>query len=191
MTQVVEVGFRFVYDFYYRTRHAALEQSFYRIDFLDWVKAGVAYNALSAENVNRRVSYFGDLYYRLSGTRGKLDGKVLEDAVSNFYDDIFQLYQDHLSAQLKSKVRGKQSGDLSPQDLVIIPSFDKVDIVQNYLERKTVKLDSYMANNENAMQKELTTAYISKDSMMYHAISLMYDYGHCPVDTAVILEVLF
>lgn len=186
---VVDVGFQYVYDLYYRVRNAMLQHSVYRLDFLDWVRAGVAYNTLGAKNAQRRISYFAKLYYGITSGRGTLSESELRRAITMYYEDLFQLYQDHLVAQLHQRGRASSGSSMEPEDLILLPSFHLMSDVFAGIPVEEVMLDNYVPQNIELMREQLATIYVSEEGTLYRGIGLVFDYGVMHQGDGIILEV--
>lgn len=186
---VVDVSYQFVYDLYYRVRHACLESETYRLEFLEWVKAGVAYNTCGVKDPTRKISYFGNLYRQLKLGVQTVPHADLQEAVVKYYEDLFQLYQDHLEAQLKKAGRQKNLDFLEPANLVLLPSFTSVPEISNMLEVVSVQLDTYECKDIVAFRQKMSTIYASEGTPLFRCMSMLFDYGVCRSGDGVILEV--
>ena len=62
MNKVIRVNHKQVYDLVFRARNVRLSAALYVLDFLDWIKAGVAFNTRGFENPSRKIAYFAELY---------------------------------------------------------------------------------------------------------------------------------
>lgn len=172
---VVSVGYRYVYDLYYRTRRARLEHEAYSLEFLDWCKAGVAYNVLGKEEPGRKVAYFSNLYSHLSLDDYTASVDVLRQGVAAFYEDLFKLYQDHLTAQLKASKRRGSEYSLEPQNLILLPSFSKTPGVYDILPHKEIIVENYQCVNLDALRDKVATIYASEDSTLFKCMALYFD----------------
>ena len=182
MSEIVEVEYPYVYDLYYRVRNAKLENAKYRLEFIDWVKAGVAFNVRGVEEPSRKIAYFGGLYRLLCNDPKRNIGAV-RTAILKFYTDIFLLYQDHLTAQLDLARQGGSRVSLTPKDIVILPSFLKTPVLKEMLKTVVVSLDSYKCRNIDDFKKHTATIYVDEDSTLFSAMSLLYDVSMCSKDS--------
>lgn len=179
---VVDVGFPYLYDLYYRVRNGRLVNTFYRVDFLDWVKAGVAFNTRGLDTPKRSIAYFGEVYDALKNLDAE-NVPLLERALISFYDDLFLLYQDYLSTQQdNAKLRG--------QDFVLFPSFKQIPELTEYFEVLTVGLASYEGKNLFAVKQRIPTIYVDENSLMFKGMLLLHDYSNDMTPPIPLLEVI-
>ena len=183
------VAFPYIYDLYYRVRHGDLECEVYSVDFVDWVKAGVAYNVRGIEDPQRSVAYFGELYRDIKSRAYERDSRKFRKAVTVFYEDLFLLYNDHLSAQLKRAHNNGGRGVTSPQNLVLLPSFEQIPELMEFLPLVEVILDEYCCVNPDALQKSMASIYVQEHSQLFRGMALYFDYGVCRLGDGVILGV--
>lgn len=174
---IVEVSYQYVYDLYYRTRHARLVSDVYRLDFLDWIKAGIAYNTLGVKEPSRKVSYFVKLYKMLNEGVDKNHTSELRLAVTHYYEDFFQLYQDHLIAQLQIAHKRGKNTSTEPASLVLLPCFDKVSTLLEIFPMEEVILSEYESKNLEALRQAMSTMYAVEGSLLFRSMALFYDYG--------------
>lgn len=190
MTQViVDVEFQHLYDLCYRVRHAKLANTVYRIDFYEWVKAGVAYNIRGTKDPKRKISYFAHLYELISAMRCEITDEELRTAVCLYYEDFFQLYQEHLTAQLKIAQKRVNRTSLEPSDLVLLPTFDSVPVVRSRLETVSLEFQQYECKHLVELQQKMATIYASEASSVFKCMAVYYDYGVRREGGGVILEV--
>lgn len=167
---VIDVGFPYLYDLYYRVRNGRLINTFYRVDFLDWVKAGVAFNTRGLETPKRSIAFFGEVYTALKDLNTEKI-PLVERALISFYDDLFLLYQDYLSIQQdNAKLRG--------QDFVLFPSFQQIPELTEYFDVLTVHLKSYEGKNPFAVKQRIPTIYVDEHSLMFKGMLLLHDYSN-------------
>lgn len=190
MTQsIVDVTFPFIYDFYYRTRNACLECEAYRIDFYDWVSAGIAFNTLGAKDPRRRVAYFGKIFDILDSAQISENVTALRTAIVRFYEDLYHLYDDHLVAQLKSAKSREKSETVEPKSLIILPSFSQVPQLLDFIPSRDVVLDTYECKHLEALREDMSTIYAVEGTPLFRGMSLMYDYGMKSEEDGIILGV--
>lgn len=187
--QQMVVGYQYVYDLYYRVRQACLTYDVYQLDFLDWIKAGLAFNALGVRDISRRPSYFGRLYKAVISDIYSISESDWREAVLKYYEDIFQLYQDHLLAQLQIASRRKGGDFTSPKELLIVPSFEKLPEIMTILQREVVVIDEYVCKNTDELLQVASTVYLTEDSLLFKGMSLMFDYGVKRYKDGIALEV--
>lgn len=183
------VAFPYIYDLYYRVRHAHLECEVYSLDFLDWVKAGVAFNVRGIEDPQRSVAYFGELYRTIKARAFENNVMLFRKALTVFYEDLFLLYNDHLSAQLKRAHNNGGAGVTSPQSLVLLPSFEQIPELFEILPAVDVILDEYCCENPELLQKNMASIYVQEGSALFRGMALYFDYGVCRRGDGVILGV--
>lgn len=190
MTGVVrDVDYQYVYDLYYRVKHACLESEIYRLDFLEWVKAGIAYNTRGIKDPTRKIAYFGQLYRKIQGGVSNMSKSDLREAVIKYYDDLFQLYQDHLEAQLREAGRQRVADILEPRLLVLLPSFANTPDICDMLDTVEVSLVNYECQHIEELRQKMATIYAIEDSLLFRSMGLLFDYGVYNGGDGVILEV--
>lgn len=187
MTNIIDVTYPYVYDLYYRVRHARLENTVYRIDFWDWVKAGVAFN-IRGQDPSRKIAYFVELHEQIQSGDFMRYRYALQLAAQRFYEDLFLLYQDHLVAQLKIAQRQDQI-TLDPDELILLPSFDSTPGISDVLDVVHVEAMRYKSLHLDELQHKMATIYATEGSAVFQFMALYFDYGIKTTDPGVILEV--
>lgn len=186
---ICKVEFPYVYDMFYRAKHSGLEQGIYSLEFLDWVMAGMAYNAYEATNPARKIAYFAELY-SLVKSRQYFNAKdKMCLAVIRFYEDLFKMYQLYLRSQLNPDM-AKRGTRLSPPDLIILPSFESTADLFDLLGVDTVSIGTYSSKYLEEFKNVLSTIYAEEDSVLFRCASMYYDYGVKRQGNGVILEVV-
>lgn len=172
---VISVGYKYVYDLYYRTRHAILKNEVYSVDFYDWVRAGIAFNVLGRSEPGRKVSYFCSIYDALEKGITARNAGLIRGGVIAYYEDMFKLYQNHLTAQLKSSRDKKNGGSLEPKNLVLLPSFVGTPGIKEVLPEQEVSIQDYGCKHLAELRDVIATVYAREDSLLFRCISLYYD----------------
>lgn len=183
---IIQVGYQYVYDLYFRVRNAALQNKIYSLDFADWIKAGLAFNALGTSVPNRHPAYFGYLYTHILANEISLGLDDLKQAVIDFYTDIFNLYQDHLLAQLRAE---RSSKGVVPADFLVIPTFNQVEKVKVLLTSVDIVLSEYECKHPDDLSQAASTIFYTESDILHAGMSLMYDYGVKGEGNGIILEV--
>lgn len=186
---IVEVDYQYVNDLYFRVRHACLESEIYRLDFWDWVRAGVAFNVRGTTEPSRKVAYFVELYKMLEAVSLEGERSELQAAVMRYYEDLFQLYQDHLVAQLQIAYRSKKNESVEPNNLILLPSFDKTPFLREVLPSEDVSLADYDCQNIDKFRKSMATVYATEGSLLFRCMSMLFDYGVQGVGDGILLGV--
>ena len=178
MTQtVVEVGYQYVYDLYYRVRQARLESEIYRLDFWDWVKAGIAYNTRGISEPSRKIANFVR-YYNIIQNDLLSDNIVeMRTAISHYYEDFFQLYQDHLVAQLKIAHKRGSNASTEPSNLILLPSFEQTSQLQSIFPMEEIVLETYECQHLEELRRHMSTVYAVEGSPLFRCMALYFDYG--------------
>ena len=190
MNTIVKVGYPYVYDLYYRVQHAGLVNEVYQLDFYDWIRAGIAYNIKGSKDPKRRISYFVSLYTILQSGHISENSQEISTGVIRFYEDIYQLYQDHLRAQLALAAKGfAKTGRITFKDFKLIPTFTSLNSLSEYLTCRDIEVEEYKCENLRSFRKDLATEYVSESSTLFKYMSVFYDYGVCGKDGGVLLEV--
>lgn len=175
---MVRVSYDHVYDLYFRARNVKLEHVAYRVEFIDWVKAGVAFNARGIEVSTRKISYFGDLYEKLVSTDDY--ALLIEDlrvAVTRYYEDLFLLYQDHLAGVLNSAGKKGKAAKHLCENFVLLPSFRETPRMKEVLPEKEIDLNSYVPRNEDAMRTDMVQLFVRQESELYKCMAMYYDHS--------------
>lgn len=195
MRSVEYVSHQQVYDLVFCAKNARLNSVMYALDFLDWVKAGVAFNTRGCEITSRKISYFAQLYTTLRSCSvenvSPLDNarSMFSDALLYFYEDIYSIYQDHLSSKQQS-VRGRGMREIPDfGELIILPTFGRVPFMSKVFETVVIDCESYVSVNEAAFIRDVKSAYLKQDTTLYKCMSIMYDYGLGRVSRDKLLEV--
>lgn len=202
------VAFQQVYDLVFRARNARLSSVAYVLDFYDWLRAGIAYNTRGFENPTRKIAYFAKIYGILMDAREQ--GATLEphknlfsQALSYYYADILDIYQDHvkakhaLAALRNSKAKAKSKVVPEFGNLLVLPSFDLVpelrgdEGVPPLFPTRKFPWNGYQCKNVNRFRSIVTSAYVNSETNpgLFSCMSLLYDYGVCHVERGVLLEV--
>ena len=90
--ELLNVPYYHFYDLVFRCRYDFLVPAIYVIDFLDYVKAGIAYNAFSFKSADRKIAFFVKVLDAIS--LEAYDSEIIRRAIRYFYEDIFSLYKD-------------------------------------------------------------------------------------------------
>lgn len=195
MKKVARVSFKQVYDLVFRARNSRLNSTAYSLDFIDWVKAGVAFNTRGFELSSRKISYFAKLYNIIVEDAGagisrfEKEKHLFEDALIYYYEDIYEIYQDHLESK-QSEARQKAVKvvpDLG--ELLILPRFDGVPELREIFKTQIVGYNSYECRSLEAFRENARSAYLKEDTALFRCMSLLYDYGCGRIDRGVLLEV--
>lgn len=195
MNKVVRVSFRQVYDLVFRARSSKLNSTAYVLDFYDWVKAGVAFNTRGFQLGTRKISYFARLYNILSEC--KVEGPIplqnnrrfFEDALAFYYEDIYEIYQDHLKSRHEEATQRQARAIPDFGELLVLPSFDCVPTMYDVFERRIFNWNEYECQNRDGFIESLSTVYLNSDSSLFKCMSLMYDYGREVIDRGILLGV--
>lgn len=175
---VVRVSYDCVYDLYFRVRNVKTEHTAYEIDFIDWVKAGVAFNVRGIEVSTRKISYFGDLYQKLVSVSDYSQlTEELKVAVTRYYEDLFLLYQDHLMGVRNAAGKKGRATVYLRENFVLLPSFKGVPKMQELFPRKEVDLRTYVPQNNDAMRVDMVHLYVQENSELYKCMAMYYDHS--------------
>lgn len=185
---VYRVEFPYIYDLFYRVRNASLEDGVYMIEFKDWVDAGIAYNVYEGKNPARKISYFAELRKLIVAEQYDTAKAKFGLAIVRFYEDLFQMYQDHLLSQLKAAASDGRS--TTPQELVIIPSFTETVGLQELFDTLKISLESYIPQHIVELRSHLSSIYAEDDSLLFRGAGLYFDYGIKHQGDGILLEVV-
>lgn len=195
MNDIVRVNFKQVYDLVFRARNAKLNSVAYVLDFRDWIKAGVAFNTRGFQLSTRKISYFAQLYELLQkgqreGTEVLLQQKsVLSEALTYYYEDIYEIYQDHVRSKHAEAIQHRSRDVPNFGDLLVLPCFDGFPQVEEVFEKRIIPWDSYECKLKDDFAVDIASTYLKPDSPLARCMSLMFDYGRGRVEEGVILEV--
>ena len=133
--KILNVNYHWYYDLVFRTKYNFLVPCLYIIDFLDYVKAGIAYNTRSYEISSRKISFFATVYEHLCAQQYTTE---VASAIKYFYEDLFCLYKQYFISVDSNKVDSNYIGFLSffeqVKFLCDIRGIYKVDI-QEYVPK--------------------------------------------------------
>ncbi len=179
-----------VYDLYFRVRNVKLEHTTYQVEFIDWVKAGVAFNARGIEVSTRKISYFGDLYSKLISVSDYSQlTEELKIAVTRYYEDLFLLYQDHLMGVRNAAGKKGRATIYLRENFVLLPSFESTPKMSEVFPKKEVNLQTYTPQNNDAMRMDMVHLYVREDSDLYKCMAMYYDHSIKSDGNVVLLEV--
>lgn len=175
---VITVGHDRVYDLYFRVRTSQLENGTYSLEFLNWIKAGVAYNIRGVEVSSRKISYFAELYGKvMSGEDMHPYTRELRVALSRFYEDLYRLYHDHVTAARNAA--GKKGNGSIPliTNLLLVPAFEQTPFMRDLFPTREVIIDDYVPQHPLEMNREQDTIHLESKDVWYKAMALYYDCG--------------
>ena len=193
--KVERVSFKQVYDLVFRSRNARLNSTAYVLSFENWLKAGIAFNTRGFELSTRKISYFAMLYSilqeskTLGPSRIKEEESLFREALRRYYEDIFDIYQDHLSSKQEEVSRKKQKAVPNFGELLILPSFDDAKVLYDVFKAERYSWDSYECMDSDAFLEAANSAYLTEGSGIFRCMSLMFDYGLGKGEQGVLLEV--
>lgn len=191
---MTKVMYKQVYDLCFRARNAKLKSRVYVLDFVDWVKAGVAFNTRGYDLSTRKISYFAKIYEFLSraaeeGSSVIVENRYLfEEALAFYYEDIFAIYQDHLKSKNSEAMQKlKQRPDFG--DLLVLPCFEDVEFMYDVFEKRELNWETYECAYRSEFVENLNTAYLDPSTPLFACMAMMYDYGCRVSERGVLLEV--
>lgn len=195
MRGVEYVSYQQVYDLVFRARNARLGSYVFVVDFFDWVKAGVAFNTRGCDISTRKISNFVKLYKAIKacdseGSEAILREKqMFSDALLYYYEDIYSIYQDHLSSK-QSDARTKNAKVLPDfKELLILPSFDGVPCLKDVFDVVQEVCETYEPRNEASFLADVKSVYLGEDTNLFKCMAMMYDYGIGRIGCDKLLEV--
>lgn len=165
----LRVSYHWYYDLVFRTKYNFLVPFVYVIDFLDYVKAGIAFNTRSYEMSSRKISFYAAVLQDLN------DGKftpTVQQAIRYFYEDIFSLYKNYFK---------NVSSDMAQSTYVcFIPAFEKVAFLYEKCSVSTLDLSTYQSENMDDMLFCMGTPSVySCSDKQIRALSIAYDCTKC------------
>lgn len=206
---VERVSYKQVYDLVFKSRNAKLNSVAYTLDYLDWVKAGIAFNTRGFQVESRKISAFVDLYRSVQALESEIakggDGdkaviemhkKILGESLPSFYQDIFEIYQDHLAskAEVAGTQRAARGTEAAPDfgQLIILPSFDDVPFFRDLFDCVHTTWDGYESPSASIFDAKVKASiYLNRNQYpgIYSCMLLMYDYSRLSHGTNTLLEV--
>lgn len=187
---VVRVSYPTLQDVYFRTRNFRLEHENYLVSFMTWVQGGIAFNVRGAEVSTRKISYFGDLYEKLTSVGDYSTIKQeLETAITRYYEDFFLLYQDHLMGVLNSKGGKGKAVEAMQVNRLFLPSFEDCPKMYDVFPKLEVDIDNYEPKNPQELRRDLVAIHVPKEGRTYKGAALYYDHSLKSDGTVVLLEV--
>lgn len=195
MSELYFVSHKQYYDLIFRAKNARLNSTAYVLDFMDWIKAGIAFNVRGTEDPSRRISYFVNLYRLLMSAREngisvlEESRDMLVEALRMYYEDIYLIYQYHLESKHLEAVNliTKKRPDFG--ELLVVPTFDCAPEMRELFETVVMGSSSYECQNIDSFVSNINSAYISHNSDLFRCMSMMYDYGCMSVGRGLLLEV--
>lgn len=177
------MGFKQYYDLVFRARNARLQSVCFQLEFLNWIKAGVAFNTRGSEISTRKIAMFAELYKILARCRSEGAAPIEEnvfkfkDALVYFYEDIYSIYQDHLaSKQMEVKMKELKAAPEFNQ-VLIVPSFKETPWLSDVFRSVSEVLETYECKHEHAFANSIVSPYLKKDTELYKGMAMMFDYG--------------
>lgn len=195
MNKVIHVSFKQVYDLVFRARSSKLNSVAYVLDFYDWIKAGVAFNTRGYVLSTRKISYFAKLYEIVCAAHAEgsdvfqNNKSLLEEALIYYYEDIYEIYQDHLKSK-HSEARQRQSHSIPDfGELLILPCFDSVPELHSVFKTEEYPWNGYKCVLRDAFIESVNSAYLNEETSLFKCMSMMYDYGKGCIKRGILLEV--
>ena len=185
--KIIKVGYPYVPDLYYRIQHYSLENNLYSLDFIDWIKAGIAYNVRGIHSTRRSISYFAQLYSGLYGIDRDISEPELRMGIVYFYEDLYLLCRDYSASYLQYSEKNSILNDFA-----IVPTFAESKSLVEKLDSQMIKLNEYkvMDKHRDSLLIDIR-ALISESSCLFKCMSLYYDYGIHREGNGMLLEVGF
>lgn len=195
MNNVIRMSFKQVYDLVFRARNAKLNSTAYVLEYRSWVKAGIAFNTRGFQLSTRKISYFARLYEvvekaKLEGPKILQDNRpLLEQSLLYYYEDIYDIYQDHLRSKHLEAVQRRNHSLPDFGEVLILPCFDDTPELGQIFDVESFFWNQYDCKNREEFVEDLPTVYLDPESSLFKCASLMYDYGKRCVSRGVLLEV--
>lgn len=192
---VKRVAHKQYYDLVFRAKNARLRSAAYSLDYLDWLKAGVAFNTRGIDTASRKIDYFAQLYRviaRYNEEGPEVIERNLEDLASSFpifYEDIFEIYQYHLESKQREVKYSRTSKALTLEELFVVPTFERVPFLRDYFTTETRPWLGYQSEVEEKFLLTVNSPYLDSSSGLYSCMSLLFDYGTYRSGKGVLLEI--
>lgn len=153
----VYVPCNFYYSLVYNAHYNLLENYIYEVDFLEYIKAGIAYNTRASENSSRKVSDFVNIYRILQSGDIENNITIIRKFMHYFYEDLLVLYEKHIKASFDyDLIRGrKREHEKNITYPVIVPVYKSIPsivnigskIICNLCGNDTQKVTTYAGTN--------------------------------------------
>lgn len=138
------VNYHWYYDLVFRVKYNFLIPKIYVINFLDYIKAGIAYNTRSYELATRKIDFFVEVLQ-------DIENEILSDsvvtAIKYFYEDIFYLYKQYVIHVDEKEIKNNLAA--------FLPSFEDNGFLRNAMLLNVIDIQEYNADNEDNMLFEV------------------------------------
>ena len=173
----LRVNYHWYYDLFFRTKYNFLVPFVYVIDFMDYVKANIAYNTRSYQLASRKISFFANVYKDLMAGESTQDVRT---AIKYFYEDIFNLYKQYFKTTPVESLTETYVG--------FFPEFRKVSFLYDTIGLHQVNISIYHKDNLDEMLFNIGSPSIySCGDKQIQTLSIAYD---CMMQSDLIYEVI-
>ena len=201
------IMYKQVYDLVFRARNAKLNSAAYTLEFGEWVRAGIAYNTRGYDLPTRKIAFFASIYEVMIQCQNCTEeeatavvvsnSRLLSEAIHYYYEDILDVYQDHLrsvhythlvkKAQFQRERRSRVVPDFG--NLIVLPSFDDFPALKSVFPTEVVDADTYECRDPSGFLNIIASTLVKKDSCLYRCASLVYDFSITDVKNIMLAEV--
>lgn len=172
------------YDFVFTTSQGQLKSGYYTIDFLEYVKAGVAFNAMGRSRMTRKISAFAEVYLEIENAHNECrlpDKGVVGKFIQYFYQDLYSAYESQVAGSL-IKSNKSDAAIAYFQDLEIVPEFISVPWVRELFDVKVVTADTLAGIPIVRKETEVSQQFMDRlgETRAWKLASLYKHYGSFP-----------
>lgn len=159
MKNKLQIYSQYIYGLIYSAQSAKLKNYDYRVDFYDWVLAGVCCNSRGVINENLSLCYFVDILMTIrKSIYSDEDISNIEKFVKYFYDDIIRTMSEFIWSSNEKGI--KLDKTFMP---IITPHFDEIPNLSKYIPSKSV---SEILNEHKGKTPKILD-YFDKDSYQW------------------------
>lgn len=171
------VTHQYYYDLLFRAIYGYLEPNEYDIDYINYIKAGIAFNTKGMIDSSRKISFYSQVYQILLGLEA-YNKVIIQESIKYFYEDIYDIYLDCIKSHIFKRVNFK--------DFIFIkPTWTLNNSILNSFKRDKIQISKYKSQSYDKLLLNLPNIDISDSQLRY--IQAAYD---CTKNYDKVLEVL-
>lgn len=177
MNKVI-VTYQYYYDLLFRAIYGYLAPNEYDLDYLHYIKAGIAFNTKGKVDSSRKISFYAQVYRMLLGIE-TLNEVLIKDSIKIFYEDIYELYLQCVTSHIFTRF---DSSNL----IFIKPTWNSCSQMLSFLQKDEIVLSSYKPNDFDNLLLNLPNIDVSDNQLKF--IQAAYD---CTQNNDRVLEVYY
>lgn len=172
------------YDFVFTTSQGQLKPGYYTIDFLEYIKAGVAFNASGRSRMTRKISAFAEVYLEIENAQRECrlpDKTIVGRFIQYFYQDLYDAYESQVAGSLIKFNKSDAAIDYL-RDLEIVPVFTSTQWVTGLFEVKVATKETLDGIPLVRKETEVSQQFMDKlgETRAWKLASLYKYYGSFP-----------